>query len=110
MAVRGGKSHRCGVKQHQVAARRDDDPRLRLCRFQGAWCGVRSGDMVHISHGPVGCGQYSWAQRRNYYIGVTGVDTFVTMQFTSDFQEKDIVFGGDKKLDKIIDEIRSCSR
>ncbi|XXG31874.1 MAG: nitrogenase component 1 [Ferrovum myxofaciens] len=34
-----------------------------------------------------------------------GVDTFVTMQFTSDFQEKDIVFGGDKKLEKIMDEI-----
>ena len=28
------------------------------------------------------------------------------MQFTSDFQEKDIVFGGDKKLAKIIDEIQ----
>jgi len=35
------------------------------------------------------------------------VDTFVTMQFTSDFQEKDIVFGGDKKLAKLIDEIES---
>ncbi len=34
------------------------------------------------------------------------IDTFVTMQFTSDFQEKDIVFGGDKKLAKIIDEIQ----
>ena len=28
------------------------------------------------------------------------------MQFTSDFQEKDIVFGGDKKLAKIMDEIQ----
>jgi nitrogenase molybdenum-iron protein alpha chain len=27
------------------------------------------------------------------------------MNFTSDFQEKDIVFGGDKKLAKLIDEI-----
>jgi len=44
--------------------------------------------------------------RRNYYIGTTGIDTFVTMQFTSDFQEKDIVFGGDKKLAKIMDEIQ----
>lgn len=61
--------------------------------------------MVHISHGPVGCGQYSWSQRRNYYVGTTGVDTFGTMQFTSDFQERDIVFGGDKKLKKMIDEI-----
>jgi nitrogenase molybdenum-iron protein alpha chain len=62
-------------------------------------------DMIHISHGPVGCGQYSRAGRRNYYVGMTGVNTFGTMSFTSDFQEKDIVFGGDKKLDRIIGEI-----
>ena len=62
--------------------------------------------MIHISHGPVGCGQYSWASRRNYYIGTTGIDSFGTMQFTSDFQEKDIVFGGDKKLEKLMDEIQ----
>ena len=54
----------------------------------------------------MGCGQYSWGSRRNYYIGTTGIDTFVTMQFTSDFQENDIVFGGDKKLHKIMDEIQ----
>ena len=80
---------------------------IRGCAYAGSkgvvWGPVK--DMVHISHGPVGCGQYSWSQRRNYYIGKTGVDSFVTMQFTSDFQEKDIVFGGDKKLEKIIDEI-----
>jgi nitrogenase molybdenum-iron protein alpha chain len=35
------------------------------------------------------------------------VDTFGTMNFTSDFQEKDIVFGGDKKLAKILDEIEA---
>ena len=29
------------------------------------------------------------------------------MQFTTDFQEKDIVFGGDKKLEKVIDEIET---
>lgn len=80
---------------------------IRGCAYAGSkgvvWGPIK--DMVHISHGPVGCGQYSWSQRRNYYIGNTGVDTFVTMQFTSDFQEKDIVFGGDKKLETIIDEI-----
>ncbi|MCH4143641.1 nitrogenase molybdenum-iron protein alpha chain [Acetobacter peroxydans] len=80
---------------------------IRGCAYAGSkgvvWGPVK--DMVHISHGPVGCGQYSWSQRRNYYIGNTGVDSFVTMQFTSDFQERDIVFGGDKKLEKIIDEI-----
>ncbi len=82
---------------------------IRGCAYAGSkgvvWGPVK--DMVHISHGPVGCGQYSWSQRRNYYTGTTGVDTFVTMQFTSDFQERDIVFGGDKKLTKIIDEIET---
>src|SRR5450759_1331955 len=80
---------------------------IRGCAYAGSkgvvWGPIK--DMIHISHGPVGCGQYSWGSRRNYYIGTTGVDTFVTMQFTSDFQEKDIVFGGDKKLAKIMDEI-----
>src|SRR5271165_7562923 len=80
---------------------------VRGCAYAGSkgvvWGPVK--DMVHISHGPVGCGQYSRAGRRNYYIGTTGVNTFVTMNFTSDFQEKDIVFGGDKKLAKLITEL-----
>ncbi len=29
-------------------------------------------DVVHISHGPVGCGAYSNWSRRNYYNGTTG--------------------------------------
>ena len=82
---------------------------IRGCAYAGSkgvvWGPIK--DMIHISHGPVGCGQYSRAGRRNYYIGTTGVNTFVTMNFTSDFQEKDIVFGGDKKLDKMIDEIQT---
>jgi nitrogenase molybdenum-iron protein alpha chain len=82
---------------------------IRGCAYAGSkgvvWGPIK--DMVHISHGPVGCGQYSWAARRNYYVGTTGVDSFVTMQFTSDFQEKDIVFGGDKKLSTIIDEVQT---
>ena len=80
---------------------------IRGCAYAGSkgvvWGPIK--DMVHISHGPVGCGQYSRAGRRNYYVGHTGVNTFGTMNFTSDFQEKDIVFGGDKKLDKLLDEI-----
>uniref|UniRef100_Q47G68 Nitrogenase protein alpha chain n=1 Tax=Dechloromonas aromatica (strain RCB) TaxID=159087 RepID=Q47G68_DECAR len=80
---------------------------IRGCAYAGSkgvvWGPIK--DMIHISHGPVGCGQYSRAGRRNYYVGTTGVDTFGTMNFTSDFQEKDIVFGGDKKLAKLIDEV-----
>jgi len=80
---------------------------IRGCAYAGSkgvvWGPIK--DMIHISHGPVGCGQYSRAGRRNYYVGTTGINTFGTMNFTSDFTEKDIVFGGDKKLAKIIDEI-----
>ncbi len=79
----------------------------RGCAYAGAkgvvWGPIK--DMVHISHGPVGCGHYSWAQRRNYQYGTLGVDNFGAMQITSDFLERDVVFGGDKKLKLIIDEI-----
>ncbi|MBF0310746.1 MAG: nitrogenase molybdenum-iron protein alpha chain [Magnetococcales bacterium] len=82
---------------------------IRGCAYAGSkgvvWGPIK--DMIHISHGPVGCGQYSRAGRRNYYIGWTGVNAFGTMNFTSDFQEKDIVFGGDKKLAKLLGEVNS---
>ena len=82
---------------------------VRGCAYAGSkgvvWGPIK--DMIHVSHGPIGCGQYSRAGRRNYYVGTTGVDTFGTMNFTSDFQEKDIVFGGDKKLAKLIGEIET---
>jgi len=96
----------CGVKSNIKSV--PGVMTIRGCAYAGSkgvvWGPIK--DMVHISHGPVGCGQYSWGSRRNYYIGTTGIDTFVTMQFTSDFQENDIVFGGDKKLHKIVDEIQ----
>lgn len=81
---------------------------VRGCAYAGSkgvvWGPIK--DMVHISHGPVGCGQYSWGTRRNYSNGELGVNSFVAMQVTSDFQERDIVFGGDKKLEKICREIK----
>ena len=49
----------------------------------------------------MGCGQYSWGNRRNLAKGKPGVNNFVSFQFTSDFQEQDIVYGGDKKLEQI---------
>ena len=82
---------------------------IRGCAYAGSkgvvWGPIK--DLVHVSHGPVGCGQYSWGTRRNYASGTGGIDNFVVMQVTSDFQEKDIVFGGDKKLDKLIDEVNT---
>ncbi|MGZ5058222.1 MAG: nitrogenase molybdenum-iron protein alpha chain [Methylobacter sp.] len=98
------KSNKC------ITSNRKSQPgvmTIRGCAYAGSkgvvWGPIK--DMIHISHGPVGCGQYSRAGRRNYYVGTTGVNTFGTMNFTSDFTEKDIVFGGDKKLAKIMTEI-----
>lgn len=81
----------------------------RGCAFAGAK-GVVFGpikDIIHISHGPVGCGYYSWGTRRNLASGAAvGVNNFAPMQFTSDFKEKDIVFGGDKMLAEICREVK----
>jgi len=81
---------------------------VRGCAYAGAkgvvWGPVK--DQITISHGPVGCGQYSWWSRRNYYNGQTGIDTFGTMHITTDFQERDIVYGGDKNLDAALHELK----
>ncbi|ORJ58749.1 nitrogenase molybdenum-iron protein alpha chain [Geothermobacter hydrogeniphilus] len=77
----------------------------RGCAYAGAkgvvWGPIR--DVVHVSHGPVGCGMYSWGTRRNLMQGKPGVTSF-PYNFTSDFQERDIVYGGDKKLMKLLRE------
>jgi len=77
----------------------------RGCAYAGAkgvvWGPIR--DMVHVSHGPIGCGVYSWGTRRNLMQGIPGVTSF-PMDFTSDFQERDIVYGGDLKLEKLLKE------
>jgi nitrogenase molybdenum-iron protein alpha chain len=100
-----GDAEECQVKSNIKS--RPGVMTIRGCAYAGSkgvvWGPVK--DAVHISHGPVGCGQYSWGTRRNYFTGDVGVESFVPMQFTSDFQERDVVFGGDKKLAQICDEI-----
>lgn len=61
-------------------------------------------DIVLITHGPIGCGYYSWLTRRNKARpGQNGMD-FVPYSFSTDMQESDIVFGGINKLAQAIDE------
>ena len=62
-------------------------------------------DMVHITHGPVGCGYYSWLSRRNKAKAGEDGKNFVAYCVTTDMQEKDIVFGGEKKLAEVIDQV-----
>ncbi|SLM31680.1 Nitrogenase molybdenum-iron protein alpha chain [Desulfamplus magnetovallimortis] len=62
-------------------------------------------DIVNITHGPIGCGFYSWLTRRNQTRPASDQDdNFMTYCFSTDMQDEDIVFGGEKKLKSAIQE------
>lgn len=61
-------------------------------------------DCLVITHGPIGCGYYSWGTRRNKAVAEPGGQNFIPYCFSTDMQEADIVFGGEKKLEKAIAE------
>jgi nitrogenase molybdenum-iron protein alpha chain len=78
----------------------------RGCCFAGCK-GVVLGplqDAAIIVHGPIGCAFYSWGTRRHK---AKGEDTknFLEYCFSTDMQESDIVFGGEKKLRQAIQEV-----
>ncbi|HWP96762.1 MAG TPA: nitrogenase molybdenum-iron protein alpha chain [Syntrophomonadaceae bacterium] len=63
-------------------------------------------DVVTITHGPIGCGYYSWGTRRNKARVDEGGDyNYLNYCFSTDLQERDIVFGGEKKLRQAITEV-----
>jgi nitrogenase molybdenum-iron protein alpha chain len=63
-------------------------------------------DIINITHGPIGCGFYSWLTRRNQTDPSTTADghNFMTYCFSTDLQEEQIIFGGEKKLRQAIQE------
>ena len=61
-------------------------------------------DILHITHGPVGCGYYSWQTRRNLARPPEGAANFLQYCMTTDMQEDHIVFGGEKRLAEAIRE------
>ncbi|MEW6347616.1 MAG: nitrogenase molybdenum-iron protein alpha chain [Thermodesulfobacteriota bacterium] len=62
-------------------------------------------DIVNITHGPIGCGFYSWLTRRNQTRPPGPEDAnFMTYCFSTDMQEEHIVFGGEKKLRAAVQE------
>jgi nitrogenase molybdenum-iron protein alpha chain len=62
-------------------------------------------DIVNITHGPIGCAFYSWLTRRNQTRPPTNEhDNFITYCFSTDMQEEQIIFGGEKKLRAAIQE------
>ena len=70
------------------------------------YCGARVvlnpiTDAFHIVHGPIGCASYTWDIRGSLS---SGSETYRN-SFSTDLREKDVIFGGAKKLEGAIDEI-----
>lgn len=62
-------------------------------------------DIINITHGPIGCGFYSWLTRRNQTKPESDSDkNYMTYCFSTDMQDENIVFGGEKKLAQAIRE------
>jgi nitrogenase molybdenum-iron protein alpha chain len=61
-------------------------------------------DVLHITHGPVGCSFYSWQTRRNLARPTPGQTNYLQYSMTTDMMEDEIIFGGEKKLAAAIRE------
>lgn len=66
------------------------------------------GDNAIIVHGPIGCSFYAWGTRRHKNTANDRdgehADCYLEYCFSTDMQEPNIVFGGEKKLKKAIQE------
>ncbi|KYH02982.1 nitrogenase iron-molybdenum cofactor biosynthesis protein NifE [Bradyrhizobium sp. DOA1] len=72
------------------------------CSFDGAKIALQPfTDVAHLVHGPIACEGNSWDNRGS---ASSGPDLWRT-SFTTDMNEIDVVFGGEKRLYKAIKEI-----
>ena len=74
----------------------------RACVF----CGSRVvlypiADALHLVHGPIGCAVYTWDIRGALSSG----PELHRLSFSTDLQELDVIFGGENKLAKALDEL-----
>lgn len=74
----------------------------RACVF----CGSRVvlypiADALHLIHGPIGCAAYTWDIRGALSSG----PELHRLSFSTDLKEQDIIFGGETKLGKALDEL-----
>lgn len=72
------------------------------------YCGARVvlnpiTDAFHIVHGPIGCASYTWDIRGSLS---SGEDVYRN-SFSTDLREKDVIFGGEVKLEAAIEEVVS---
>jgi nitrogenase molybdenum-cofactor synthesis protein NifE len=98
LAQRKEQVYRKGEDSFEIACERRSvtgSVSQRACVF----CGSRVvlypiADAVHLVHGPAGCAVYTWDIRGS----VSSGPQLHRMSFTTDLREKDIIYGGEKKL------------
>jgi nitrogenase molybdenum-cofactor synthesis protein NifE len=74
----------------------------RACVFCGARVVLNPiTDAAHLVHGPIGCAAYTWDIRGSLSSG----PEMYRNSFSTDMQERDVIFGGEKKLASCIDDI-----
>lgn len=72
------------------------------CAFDGAMIAlVPITDAAHLVHGPIACAGNSWGSRGSLSSG----PMMYKMGFTTDLNENDVIFGGEKRLYKAILEV-----
>jgi len=79
---------------------------MRGCTYAGCK-GVIMGptrDIINLVHGPIGCSFYAWLTRRNQTDAGPDGENYMPYCFSTDMQDSDIIFGGEKKLEKAIQE------
>ena len=97
--------HRKGESPFEMDCNRDSlagSVSQRACVF----CGSRVvlypiADAVHLVHGPIGCAAYTWDIRGALSSG----PELHRLSFSTDLQEKDVIFGGEEKLERALVEL-----
>ena len=96
---------RKGSDSHEIECEKDSlagSVSQRACVF----CGSRVvlypvADAVHLVHGPIGCAAYTWDIRGALSSG----PELHRLSFSTDLREKDVIFGGEKRLYSAISEL-----
>ncbi|MEB3269398.1 MAG: bifunctional nitrogenase iron-molybdenum cofactor biosynthesis protein NifEN, partial [Leptolyngbya sp.] len=99
-------NHEKHGKGHNKACQQQAKPGAAQggCAFDGASITlVPITDAAHLVHGPIACAGNSWGGRGSLSSG----STLYKMGFTTDLSENDIIFGGEKKLYKAIQDIQT---
>lgn len=102
---RSSQIHRKGSTPFELDCNKDSlagAVSQRACVF----CGSRVvlypiADALHLVHGPIGCAVYTWDIRGALSSG----PELHRLSFSTDLQELDVIFGGEQKLERALNEL-----